>query len=113
MDCTDIVIGMARGDQFRVFDYFTRDRGQPYRDDFYNGVDSLTAAVGREEDGYTYIKWRRPLITGSYRQCIKKPQSNELNAFTSVVYICMNGQSEEGLSSCRPEATVLSIKNCL
>ena len=66
MDCTDIVIGTARGEQSRVFDYFTRDRGEPFRDDFYNGVDSLTAAVGREEDGYTYIKWRRPLITGVY-----------------------------------------------
>ena len=72
MDCTDIVIGTARRDQSRVFDYFTRDRGQPYRDDFYNGVDSLTAAVGKEEDGYTYIKWRRPLITGklpNYNAC--------------------------------------------
>ena len=48
-----------------MFDYFTRDRSQPYRDDLYNGVDSLTAAMGREQDGYTYIKWRRPLITGN------------------------------------------------
>ncbi len=66
MDCTDIVIGMARGDQFRVFDYFTRDRGKPWRDSFYNGVESLTAAIGMEQDGFTYIKWRRPLITGMY-----------------------------------------------
>ena len=65
MDCTDIIIGMARGKLFRVFDYFTRDRGQPWRDDFYNGEESLTAAVGMEEDGYTYIKWRRPLVTGT------------------------------------------------
>lgn len=65
MDCTDIVVGMARGNQFRVFDYFSRDRGQPWRDDFYNGKESLTAAVGKEESGFTYIKWRRPLVTGT------------------------------------------------
>ena len=64
MDCVDVVIGTARGDQFRVFDYFSRDRGQPYRDDFFNGVESITGAVGMEVDGYSYIKWRRPLKTG-------------------------------------------------
>lgn len=64
MDCTDIVIGMARGNQSRVSDYFTRDRGKPWRDDFYNGVESLTAAVGMEQDGFTHIKWRRLLRTG-------------------------------------------------
>lgn len=26
MDCTDIVIGMARGTAFRIWDYYTRDR---------------------------------------------------------------------------------------
>lgn len=26
MDCTDIVIGSARGDLSRVWDYYTRDR---------------------------------------------------------------------------------------
>ncbi len=52
--------------QFRVFDYYTRNRGQPWRDDFYNGEDSITAAVGKEEDGYTYSNWRRPLKTGIY-----------------------------------------------
>ena len=26
MDCNDMVIGMARGDTSRVFDYYTRDR---------------------------------------------------------------------------------------
>ena len=66
MDCTDIILGSARGEQYRVYDYYTRDRGQPWKDDFYNGEDSITAAVGKEEDGYTYMKWRRLLTTGSY-----------------------------------------------
>ena len=66
MDCTDVVMGTARGNQFRVVDLFTRDKGKPLRDNFYNGVDSLTAAVGMEQDGFTNIKWRRPLITGIY-----------------------------------------------
>ena len=37
MDCTDIVIGMARGDTSRVFDYYTRDRSTPLRDSQYDG----------------------------------------------------------------------------
>ena len=64
MDCTDIVIGTARGQQFRVFDYYTRDRSTPRRDSFYGGRDDITAAVGKEEDGVTYIKWRKPLMSG-------------------------------------------------
>ena len=65
MDCTDIVIGTARGQQFRVFDYYTRDRSTPRRDSFYGGRDDITAAVGKEEDGFTYIKWRKPLMSGN------------------------------------------------
>ena len=61
MDCTDIVIGVARGNQFRVIDYYTRDRSTPRKDDFYGGVDSITGAVAKEENGFTYVKWRKPL----------------------------------------------------
>lgn len=64
MDCTDIVIGVARGQRFRVFDYYTRDRSTPRRDDFYGGSDSITAAVGMEVDGFTTIKWRKRLQAG-------------------------------------------------
>ena len=64
MDCTDIVIGVARGSQFRVIDYYTRDRATPRKDDFYGGVDSITGAVAKEENGITYVKWRKPLSTG-------------------------------------------------
>ena len=64
MDCVDIVIGAARGSQSRILDYYTRDRSTPQTDDFYGGVDSLTAAVGMEQDGMTYIKFRRQLNPG-------------------------------------------------
>ena len=64
MDCVDIVIGAARGSQSRILDYYTRDRSTPRIDDFYGGVDSLTAAVGMEQDGMTNIKFRRQLHTG-------------------------------------------------
>ena len=49
MDCADVVIGQARGDLFRVFDYYTRDRASPRRDEFYGGDDDITAAVGERE----------------------------------------------------------------
>lgn len=65
MDCTDIMIGAARGDRFRVFDYYTRDRATPRRDTFYGGKDDITAAVGKEEGGFTYIKFRKPLMSGT------------------------------------------------
>ena len=64
MDCVDIVIGAARGSQSRILDYYTRDRSTPRTDDFYGGEDSLTAAVGMERDGMTYIKFRRQLNPG-------------------------------------------------
>jgi hypothetical protein len=64
MDCTDIVIGVARGNQYRVIDYYTRDRATPRKDSFYGGEDSLTGAVAKEVDGITYVKWRKPLQSG-------------------------------------------------
>ncbi len=30
MDCVDMVIGMARGDASRIWDYYTRDRSADY-----------------------------------------------------------------------------------
>lgn len=56
-----MVIGTARGYRSRVADYYTRDRSTPELDEFYGGEDSLTAAVGFEENGITTILWRRKL----------------------------------------------------
>ena len=64
MDCTDIVIGVARGNQYRVIDYYTRDRATPRKDKFYGGQDGITGAVAKEVDGVTYVKWRKSLQSG-------------------------------------------------
>ena len=66
MDCTDIVIGTARGSQYRVFDYYTRDRSTPRLDEFYNGTQSITGAIGIEEMGFTTIKFRKLLISSEF-----------------------------------------------
>ena len=61
MDCTDIVIGTAIGNEARVGDYYTRDRSTPRHDEFYGGTQSLTAVLGREVDGVTTIMFRRKI----------------------------------------------------
>ncbi|XP_073961160.1 uncharacterized protein isoform X2 [Choristoneura fumiferana] len=61
MDCTDIVIGTARGNYHRVLDYYTRDRSTPRVDTFWGGHDDITAASGFEENGVTTIMFRRKL----------------------------------------------------
>ena len=64
MDCSDIVIGAARENRFRILDYYTRDRSTPRLDSFYRGTQSLTAAVGKEENGITTIIFRKRLNAG-------------------------------------------------
>lgn len=61
MDCTDIIIGSARGNSHRIGDYYTRDRSTPRKDDYWGGRDTLTAAMGFERDGVTTILFRRKL----------------------------------------------------
>ncbi|EDV20018.1 uncharacterized protein TRIADDRAFT_61434 [Trichoplax adhaerens] len=61
MDCTDMVIGSARGNMFRLFDYYSRDRSTPRMDSYFGGEDSITAAVGSESNGYTTLRWRKQL----------------------------------------------------
>ncbi len=55
MDCTDMVIGMARDGRGFVADYYTRDRSTPRRDAFWvRGISSPIALVtvkGRESEG--------------------------------------------------------------
>ncbi|XP_057333014.1 uncharacterized protein LOC130672435 isoform X4 [Microplitis mediator] len=63
MDCTDMIIGMARENTHRIGDYYTRDRSTPRNDAFWGGKDSLTAAMGYEKDGVTTIMFRRKLTT--------------------------------------------------
>ncbi|KAL0811066.1 hypothetical protein ABMA28_010340 [Loxostege sticticalis] len=61
MDCTDIVIGTARGNYHRVLDYYTRDRSTPRVDTFWGGHDDITAAAGFEENGVTTIMFRKKI----------------------------------------------------
>lgn len=61
MDCTDIIIGMARGTNYRIGDYYTRDRSTPRKDEYWGGRDSLTAAFGYERDGVTTMLFRKKL----------------------------------------------------
>ncbi|KAL4713660.1 hypothetical protein ACJJTC_004191 [Scirpophaga incertulas] len=61
MDCTDIVMGTARGNYHRVLDYYTRDRSTPRVDTFWGGHDDVTAASGFEENGVTTIMFRKKI----------------------------------------------------
>jgi len=61
MDCVDMVIGMARGDTSRVWDFYTRDRSTPQRDQYFGGQSDLTASMAWEEDGETTIFFRKKL----------------------------------------------------
>ncbi|XP_067135324.1 uncharacterized protein [Centruroides vittatus] len=61
MDCTDIVIGVARGSLSRIADFYTRDRSTPKIDSYFGGKDDITAAMGYEIDGITTILFRKKL----------------------------------------------------
>jgi len=59
----DIVVGYARGNAFRVQDSFTPSRARPLPDVYFGGTDDILDAVGKEDDGTTYLKFRRRLQT--------------------------------------------------
>jgi hypothetical protein len=63
MDCTDIVVGFAKGSLGRVVDSYTRDRSTPLRDEEYGGTDDLTAALAYEDEETeeTVLIFRKPL----------------------------------------------------
>ncbi|QQP38779.1 Uncharacterized protein FKW44_019459, partial [Caligus rogercresseyi] len=58
MDCTDMVIGVARDSTFRIFDYYTRDRSTPQRDTFWGGTDDL--------NGETVIFFRKKIKSNGF-----------------------------------------------
>ncbi|KAL8562312.1 hypothetical protein ACOMHN_037268 [Nucella lapillus] len=61
MDCTDLIIGSARGSYGRIGDYYTRDRSTPVMDEVLGGRNSLTAGLVWEEGEYTTMLFRRKL----------------------------------------------------
>ena len=62
MDCTDIIIGVAKGELGRVVDSYTRDRSTPMSDDMYGGKNDLTAAMAYEDDEGTVMIFRKKLV---------------------------------------------------
>jgi hypothetical protein len=66
MDCTDMVIGAAINKLHRVRDYFSQDRSTPRLDEFYNGMQSLTAAIAEEANGSTTIMFRKPIKVSEF-----------------------------------------------
>ncbi|KAK3090959.1 hypothetical protein FSP39_016057 [Pinctada imbricata] len=80
MDCTDMIIGSARGMRSRIGDYYSRDRSTPLHDEAYGGTESLTAAVGFEEDGYTTILFRKKL------QAAESVDFSITNSFMHVIW---------------------------
>jgi len=91
MDCTDMVVGMARGKASRVGDYYTRDRSTPQPDSFWDGEDDLSAAVGWEEDGVTTIIFRKKLSANG-------PTDHTIgNEEMHVIWA--HGQEEEGYTA--------------
>lgn len=88
MDCTDLVIGSAKGMYSRIGDYYTRDRSTPMFDPSYGGEDSLTAAIGEENGGFTNILFRRKLSSKSdkkvsIRKCTRVLFSIHLKLLTN------------------------------
>jgi hypothetical protein len=61
MDCTDIIIGTAKGGLSRIRDYYARGRHTPQLDDKWGGKDDITAATGWESNGVTTLIFRRQL----------------------------------------------------
>jgi len=66
MDCTDVVIGTARGGLGRVADYYTRDRSTPREDREYfdNGGNDLVGSFAWEEDGKTTVRFIKKTQAG-------------------------------------------------
>lgn len=61
MDCTDIIIGTAKGGLSRIRDYYSRGRHTPQLDSTWGGKDDINAATGWESNGVTTLIFRRYL----------------------------------------------------
>lgn len=61
MDCSDIIIGSAKGSLSRLRDSYSRGRHTPLPDSNWGGTDDITAATGWENNGVTTLIFRRRL----------------------------------------------------
>jgi hypothetical protein len=66
MDCTDIVIGTARGNHSRIRDYYTMDRSTPQLDSFWGGEDDIQGATGWETDSKTILVFRKKVKSSDF-----------------------------------------------
>merc|ERR1719427_2263952 len=89
MDCVDMVIGMARGDTSRVWDFYTRDRSTPQRDQYFGGQSDLTASMAWEEDGEATIFFRKKLAANG-------PTDHDI-VDADMLVVWALGQEEGGL----------------
>jgi len=65
MDCTDVVVGLARGAKGAVADYYTRDRSTPRRDSLWGGEDDLVSGSVWEENGKTFMRFKKKVDGGT------------------------------------------------
>lgn len=61
MDCSDIIVGAAKGSFHRVRDHYARGRHTPIPDSIWGGSDDITSSTGWEKDGVTTLIFRRKL----------------------------------------------------
>ncbi|NP_001164708.1 Nahoda-like protein precursor [Saccoglossus kowalevskii] len=62
MECADMVIGMAvEGTHHRIGDFYSRDLATPNTDQWFGGTYELTAAIAKQENYITTVKFRKPL----------------------------------------------------
>lgn len=106
MDCTDIVIGAARGMASRVGDYYSRDRSTPHTDEFFGGKSNLALGTGFEENGVTTIIFRKKLVAN-------EPTDHTLDdALTHVIWA--KGQEPEAyvhVPASGLETQIATVKN--
>ncbi len=61
MDCSDIIVGAAKGSFHRIRDHYARGRHTPIPDSIWGGSDDITSSTGWEKDGVTTLIFRRKL----------------------------------------------------
>lgn len=59
----DVVVGLAKGNIFKIQDAYTPSRARPLPDAHFGGQDDILDANAFEAEGYTYMKFIKPLET--------------------------------------------------
>lgn len=59
----DVAVGMAKGNSFKIQDAYTPSRARPLPDTHFGGQDDILDANAFEAEGFTYMKFIKPLET--------------------------------------------------